>query len=152
MESQQNNSNNSNFNPQHSTPVTPTNAVSFQNCQTNQLTPFGPQDPQSQFAGYVSPIPNQQQLQQQQPDMILDTLRVMFNKLEQVSTKLNKLDIKETRLAELERNIVSVNTELKSMKAKVYSFEECVTFIKYQDQKKNINKKCPTKMKSFWKN
>ena len=81
--------------------------------------------------------------------MILDTLRVMFNKLEQVSTKLNKLDIKETRLAELERNIVSVNTELKSMKAKVYSFEQCVTFIKYQDQKKNINKKCPTKMKSF---
>ena len=62
--------------------------------------------------------------------MILDTLRVMFNKLEQVSTKLNKLDIKETRLIELERNIVSVNTELKSMKAKLNGFEECVTCIR----------------------
>ena len=141
MESQLNNTNNSNFNLQHSTPVTPSNAVSFQNCQTNQFTPFGPQGPQSQFAGYVSPIPNQHQVQQQQPDMILDTLRVMSNKLEQISTKLNKLDIIDTRLTELERNVVSVNTELKSMKAKVNGVEECVTFInnQYEDQKKNIN-------------
>ena len=53
----------------------------------------------------------------------------MSNKLEQVFTKLNKLDIIETRLTELERTVVSVNTELKSMKAKVNGVEECVTFI-----------------------
>ena len=77
MESQMNNRNNSNFNPQHAKTVIPSHAVSFQNCQTNQITPFGPQGLQSQFAGHVSPIPNQQQLQQQQTDIILDTMRVM---------------------------------------------------------------------------
>ena len=74
-------SNYSSFNPLHSTAVASLNTVSFQNFQTNQFTPFGPQGPKSEFAGYVSLIPNQQQLQQQHTDMI-DTLWVTSSKLE----------------------------------------------------------------------
>ena len=41
----------------------------------------------------------------------------------------------------MERNVVSVNIELKSIKANVNGVEECVTFVnnQYEDQKKNIN-------------
>jgi hypothetical protein len=60
-QSDMSNSSNSSFcnsimNEQHSTPV---NAplMRFQNSfQGNQFTPYAPQGPQSQFAGYVSPI------------------------------------------------------------------------------------------------
>ena len=65
------------MNTQHSTPV---NAplMGFQNgFQGNQFTPYGPQGPQSQFAGYVSPISSQQP----QAD-IVETLRVMSDRLE----------------------------------------------------------------------
>ena len=64
------NSNYSSSIPQHSTPVVPLNTVSFQNSQTNQFTPFGPQGPKNEFAGW-----------QPQPDMTY-TLWVTSSKLE----------------------------------------------------------------------
>lgn len=149
METQTTNSNSSNSichnssssqNAQHSTPVTPVN-----NCQGNLFTPYGPQGPQSQFAGYISPIPNQQHSQPQQHPQpqhtdIMEALRVMSRNIEQVSTKLNKLDLIEHRLSELERNVGNVNTELKDMKAKVNGVEESVVFIikQYEDQTKEV--------------
>eukprot|EP00105_Crassostrea_gigas_P042501 XP_019926649.1 PREDICTED: uncharacterized protein LOC109619891 [Crassostrea gigas] len=105
----------------------------------------GPQGPQSQFAGYISPIPNQQHSQPQQHPQpqhtdIMEALRVMSRNIEQVSTKLNKLDLIEHRLSELERNVGNVNTELKDMKAKVNGVEESVVFIikQYEDQTKEV--------------
>lgn len=127
-------------NAQHSTPVTPVN-----NCQGNLFIPYGPQGPQSQFAGYISPIPNQQHNQSQQHPQpqhtdIMEALRVMSRNIEQVSTKLNKLDLIEHRLSELEKNVGNVNTELKDMKAKVNGVEESVIFInkQYEDQTKEV--------------
>lgn len=127
-------------NAQHSTPVTPVN-----NCKGNLFIPYGPQGPQSQFAGYISPIPNQQHNQPQQHPQpqhtdIMEALRVMSRNIEQVSTKLNKLDLIEHRLSELEKNVGNVNTELKDMKAKVNGVEESVIFInkQYEDQTKEV--------------
>ncbi|XP_062616527.1 uncharacterized protein LOC134278225 [Saccostrea cucullata] len=61
----------------------------------------------------------------------------MSNRLEQVSTKLNKLDHIERRLNELKTD---VNTELKEMKGKVNGVEECVTHIskQYDDQTREV--------------
>lgn len=60
----------------------------------------------------------------------METLRVMWRNMDQVnSAKLNKLDLSEHRLGELERNVGIVNTELKDMKAKVNGFEESMIFI-----------------------
>lgn len=127
-------------NAQHSTPVTPVN-----NCKGNLFILYGPQGPQSQFAGYISPIPNQQHNQPQQHPQpqhtdIMEALRVMSRNIEQVSTKLNKLDLIEHRLSELEKNVGNVNTELKDMKAKVNRVEESVIFInkQYEDQTKEV--------------
>lgn len=53
----------------------------------------------------------------------------MSRNIDQVSTKLNKRDIIEHRLRELERNVGIVNTDLKDMKAKVNGFEESMIFI-----------------------
>lgn len=70
----------------------------------------------------------------------MEALRVMSRNIEQVSTKLNKLDLIEHRLSELERNVGNVNTELKDMKAKVNGVEESVVFIikQYEDQTKEV--------------
>lgn len=70
----------------------------------------------------------------------MEALRVMSRNIEQVSTKLNKLDLIEHRLSELERNVGNVNTELKDMKANVNGVEESVVFIikQYEDQTKEV--------------
>lgn len=127
---------------QHSTPYT---ATMQQNSDVmcNSFAPYGPQGPQSQFAGFLSPIPGQQQQQQPQNIDIMQALRSMSRNIDQMSAKLNKLDTIEKRLTDLERNSTSVNTELKEMKVKVDGIESSMSFINkqydYEDQRKEIS-------------
>lgn len=96
--------------------------------QSNQLQPYMPPSPRSQFAGYLSPIQNQ-------PNDVSESLSLICNKLEYLSNKLNTLDQIDKRLSDLERNVCSVNHELqemKTMKTKVEEIEKGMTFISQQ--------------------
>lgn len=105
----------------------------------NSFTSYGPQGPQSQFAGFLLPIPGQQQ--QPQNIDIMQALRSMSRNIDQMFAKLNKLDTIEKRLTDLERNSTSVNTELKEMKVKVDGIESSMSFInkQYEDQRNEIS-------------
>jgi hypothetical protein len=107
--------------PQHSSPsvqrnvqpsIQPTMQSTLQ-FQGNQLQPYMPPSPQSQFAGYLFPIQNQSNTQNKE---MCETLSVICNKLEYLSTKLNTLDQIDKRLSELESNVCCVNQELREMK------------------------------------
>jgi predicted nucleic acid-binding Zn-ribbon protein len=58
-----------------------------------------------------------------------------------MSTKLNKLDIIERRLSELDRNAVSVKTKLNEVKIKVKGVEESTTFLnrQFEEQKQDVS-------------
>lgn len=143
MESMINSSINNSFIAQQAQHSTPNTATMQQNSDVmcNSFAPYGPQGPQSQFAGFLSPIPGQQQQQQPQNIDIMQALRSMSRNIDQMSAKLNKLDTIEKRLTDLERNSTSVNTELKEMKVKVDGIESSMSFInkQYEDQRKEIS-------------
>ncbi|XP_062615270.1 uncharacterized protein LOC134277008 [Saccostrea cucullata] len=72
-----------------------------------------------------------------------DTLSVICNKLEYVSSKLNTLDQIDKRLNDLERNVSNVNQELKelkNMKVKVEDIEKGMNHIslQYDEQQKAV--------------
>lgn len=126
---------------QHSSPST-----SFQG---NQFSPYMPQGPQSQFAGFVSPINQQsQQMHQNQiPNVqggsINETLSIVCAKLDQMSTKLSKLEIIDKRLDDLEKNVSTVNKEIqgvKEIKMKVVEIEKGMSYLssQYDNQQKEI--------------
>ena len=97
----------------------------------NQSTPIAgypippnaymPQGPQSNFAGYISPI--------QDVNGRFDNLA---SKLDHVCAKLEKLDSIEKRLTSLEASLVTVNDDMRQVKQQTQDMENSMTLINDQ--------------------
>ena len=88
-----------------------------------QFSPSGPPALQSQHSGYVSPIPPPA------PSDLQSMVSTLSLKMDDMNTKLAKLDRIDERLTNLERHMNNVTGELKGVTPKITEIEGGLTTI-----------------------